>query len=95
MYGRCYAVSKETDDPAGNRSFPEQDTQSHVHGNEPVKRNTHFVSQKLQYVEADEPLNGRLANHRQGIYDSQSVRMLSATYCPASAGLTGMQWQLF
>lgn len=48
-------LKKETDDPAGNRSFPEQDTQSHIHGNEPVKRNTHFVSQKLQYVEAGEP----------------------------------------
>ena len=45
---------------AGNRSFPEQDTQSHVHGNEPVKRNTHFVSQKLQYVEAESLLNGQV-----------------------------------
>lgn len=54
------SVSKETDDPAGNRSFPEQDTQSHVHGNEPVKRNTHFVSQKLQYVEAESLLNGQV-----------------------------------
>lgn len=53
-------LKKETDDPAGNRSFPEQDTQSHVHGNEPVKRNTHFVSQKLQYVEAESLLNGQV-----------------------------------
>ena len=53
-------LKNETDDPAGNRSFPEQDTQSHVHGNEPVKRNTHFVSQKLQYVEAESLLNGQV-----------------------------------
>ena len=60
LYGMYSAFQKETDAPADSHSFPESGIQPPVRGNELVKRNTHFVSQKLQYVEAESLLNGQV-----------------------------------